>query len=85
MKKFKDIKNDEFQDWLKETVAGDLTSEERLRRLENWSQAPNARYCHPREEHILPLHVCYGMAGGKGEVVFDDKIAGKRSLAFMWG
>ena len=79
-----DYKNDEFQDWLKETVAGDLPAEERIRRLENWTKAPNARYCHPREEHLLPLHVCYGISGGRGEVIFDDKIAGKRSLAFLW-
>ena len=79
-----DIKNDEFQDWLKETVAGDMAMETIRERLENWTDAPNSRYCHPREEHLLPLHVCYGLAGSRGEVIFDDMIAGKRSLAFMW-
>jgi len=49
-----------------------------------WEEAPSARYCHPREEHLLPLHVCMGMADGPGVTVFDDYIAGKRSVAFLW-
>jgi 4,5-DOPA dioxygenase extradiol len=52
--------------------------------LIEWESAPSARYCHPREEHLLPLHVCQGMAGGPGKVIFDDKIIGKRSLGFLW-
>jgi aromatic ring-opening dioxygenase catalytic subunit (LigB family) len=52
--------------------------------LINWAQAPSARYCHPREEHLLPLHVCMGMAGQPGKLVFDDFIVGKRSVAFLW-
>jgi len=46
--------------------------------------APAARYCHPREEHLLPLHVCQGMAGRPARVVFDDCILGKRGVAFLW-
>ena len=42
------------------------------------------RYCHPREEHLLPLHVCLGMAGRAGELIFDDQIMGVRCMAFMW-
>jgi len=30
--------------------------------LEVWQKAPSARYCHPCEEHLLPLHVCLGMS-----------------------
>ena len=26
----------------------------------NWTGAPYALVCHPREEHLLPLHVCLG-------------------------
>jgi len=43
-----------------------------------------ARYCHPREEHLLPLHVCFGLADGPARVVFDDQILGKRGVAFLW-
>jgi aromatic ring-opening dioxygenase catalytic subunit (LigB family) len=79
-----DPENDAFQDWLVETCAGPLPQEERDQRLVEWEQAPSARYCHPREEHLLPLHVCMGMAGAAAEVVFDDQILGKRGVAFLW-
>jgi 4,5-DOPA dioxygenase extradiol len=43
-----------------------------------------ARYCHPREEHLPPLHVCAGMAGKAASVIFNDLIFGKRAVAFLW-
>jgi len=79
-----DPANDAFQDWLIETCTGPLTEAERERRLIEWERAPNARYCHPREEHLLPLHVCQGLAGGRAELVFDGQILGKRGVAFLW-
>lgn len=79
-----DSANEAFQDWLIETCAGSLSFSEREQRLIHWGQAPSARYCHPREEHLLPLHVCYGMADKPAQVIFDDQIFGKRNLAFMW-
>lgn len=79
-----DSRNDAFQDWLAETCAGTLSTSERERRLIGWENAPSARYCHPREEHLLPLHVCLGMAQGTAKKVFDDHILGKRSVAFLW-
>jgi hypothetical protein len=55
------------------------------RMLRNLSEGePAARYCHPREEHLLPLHVCVGMADKIGRLIFDDYILGKRSIAFLW-
>jgi aromatic ring-opening dioxygenase catalytic subunit (LigB family) len=79
-----DPANDAFQDWLVETVTSPGSEEEREQRLVNWELAPSARHCHPREEHLLPLHVCQGMAGAAGEVIFDDQILGFRSLGFLW-
>ncbi len=79
-----DAANDAFQDWLIETCAGPLVPDECQARLAKWEAVPSARYCHPREEHLLPLHVCVGLAGSPGEVVFDDCILGKRSLALLW-
>jgi len=76
--------NDQFQEWLTETCTGSLTNEERERRLVNWRAAPFARYCHPREEHLLPLHVCAGMAQSPGKRVFAEKVMGKKSCAFLW-
>jgi aromatic ring-opening dioxygenase catalytic subunit (LigB family) len=79
-----DPANDAFQDWLIETCAGPLSQSEREGRLIEWEKAPSARYCHPREEHLLPLHVCAGMAAKPAKVVFDDRILGKRGVAFSW-
>jgi 4,5-DOPA dioxygenase extradiol len=79
-----DPDNDAFQNWLVETCAGEISQPEREQRLIEWEKAPSARYCHPREEHLLPLHVCLGMAGDAAEVVFDDQILGKRSIGFLW-
>lgn len=79
-----DPANDAFQDWLIETCAGTNTQSEREKRLIEWEKAPSARYCHPREDHLLPLHVCFGMADEQANVIFDDRILGKRSVAFLW-
>lgn len=76
--------NDAFQDWLIEICASPLHQAEREQRLIDWASAPSARYCHPREEHLLPLHVCLGMAGKPAELIFDDRMLGKRSVAFLW-
>lgn len=80
-----DPANDAFQDWLIEAICAEsLSRDEREQRLIEWQNAPSARYCHPREEHLLPLHVCLGMAGTPGQVLFDDYILGKRAVAFGW-
>ncbi len=79
-----DPANDAFQDWLIETCTGALSQSEREQRLIEWERVPSARYCHPREEHLLPLHVCQGMATGPARLVFDDQILGKRGVAFLW-
>lgn len=77
-------RNNAFQDWLIETITTNMDQGLRETRLANWEAAPYARYCHPREEHLLPLHVCAGLAGRAGKVIFDDKILGVRCAAFLW-
>ena len=58
--------SEEFTDWLINTLATDNYNQEvREQKLAHWHTAPHARYCHPREEHLLPLHVCFGMASKK--------------------
>lgn len=80
-----DKKNIEFQDWLIETCTNpDLSANERNERLISWEEAPSARYCHPREEHLLPLHVCCGITDSPGRLVFDKEILGKKGCAFLW-
>jgi len=79
-----DPANEAFQNWLIETCTGAISQSERESRLTEWQKAPSARYCHPREEHLMPVHVCVGMANKPAELVFDDLILGKRSVAFLW-
>jgi 4,5-DOPA dioxygenase extradiol len=80
-----DSRNQAFEDWLMETCAGESLSEaEREQRLVNWQEAPNARYCHPREEHLLPLQVCYGMAQSAAAKVFQVSVGEILTSAYQW-
>lgn len=79
-----DPANDAFQNWLIEVCTGLISQPEREQRLVEWQKAPSARYCHPREEHLLPLHVCVGMVDKPATLIFDNYILGKRGVAFLW-
>ena len=79
-----DPRNDAFQQWLVEACTGPDRQEQREQQLLNWEKAPHARYCHPREEHLLPLHVCLAMAGKPAKLIFNDYILGKRAVALLW-
>jgi len=80
-----DIQNEAFEHWLIDTCTDKkLTGQEREARLIEWGNAPYARYCHPREEHLLPLFVCYGISNSAAKLVFNDKILGKKTCAFLW-
>lgn len=75
----------DFDNWLTETLCG-VPADERAARLTRWSQAPSARLCHPREEHLLPLMVAVGAAGNdKGHHAFSGKIWGKAVSAYHFG
>jgi aromatic ring-opening dioxygenase catalytic subunit (LigB family) len=77
--------NEAFEQWLIDTCSNQQLSErEREDRLIHWENAPAARYCHPREEHLLPLHVCYGIAGTAAKEVFTFEIMGKKASAYVW-
>ena len=69
--------------WLIEVYAGTISRSEREQHLIEWGKAPSARYCHPREEHLLLLHMCLGMANKAATTIFDDYILGKRAVAFL--
>jgi 4,5-DOPA dioxygenase extradiol len=80
-----DSKNGTFQQWLLDTCTEkNLSREERENRLIEWESAPFARYCHPREEHLMPLHVCCGLTGSSAKLVFDGEVLGKRAIALLW-
>lgn len=80
-----DEQNNAFQEWLIDTCTNQkLSQAERTSRLIAWESAPAARYCHPREEHLLPLHVCAGLSDDAAELVFYDNVLGKKSCGFIW-
>jgi len=81
-----DARAEAFNDWLIDTCTSSAYQpEEREHRLAQWQTAPHARYCHPREEHLLPLQVCYGIAQTKAELVFNDQVIGKQACGLLWG
>lgn len=74
-----------FEDWLGEVCSGeDIPEARRLDSLCRWAEAPGARYCHPREEHLLPLHVCYGVSESACIKRFDLRVMDKQSSMFLW-
>jgi 4,5-DOPA dioxygenase extradiol len=79
------MKNESFESWLVETCSSpNIDEKERRLRLANWEKAPSARFCHPREEHLLPLHVCYGAAQAECTEYFRLKILNKQSSMYLW-
>lgn len=71
-----------FDDWLTHTLC-ETAPEERDRCLIHWSEAPYARLCHPREEHLMPLMVAAGAARAeRGTRVFRGTIWGKAVSAY---
>lgn len=77
--------NEGFENWLRDVMTSRKLSEsERTEKLTNWLDAPGARYCHPREEHLLPLHVCYGIAGGPADRVFEVEYMERTASMYLW-
>jgi aromatic ring-opening dioxygenase catalytic subunit (LigB family) len=80
-----DPRNRAFEDWLLQTCCDpSLAEAEREQRLANWESAPHARYCHPREEHLLPLQVCYGIGQSAAQNPFREPVARFISSAYQW-
>ncbi len=74
-----------FEHWLIETCSStDLSEDMRFARFVNWEKAPSARACHPREEHLLPLHVCYGATKRPCTNVYELNILGKKNSMYYW-
>jgi 4,5-DOPA dioxygenase extradiol len=74
-----------FDGWLKETlINANIDEVERSVRLAHWDNAPAARFNHPREEHLLPLQVCYGMAGRACDAYFPATIMNVKASMFSW-
>lgn len=77
--------NEGFEAWLIKTLSDTgLPEAERRAGLAAWDRAPFARYCHPREEHLLPLHVCYGLAGQACAAHRELTVFGKKASFYQW-
>ncbi|WP_316368708.1 DODA-type extradiol aromatic ring-opening family dioxygenase [Candidatus Thiodiazotropha sp. CDECU1] len=77
--------NESFEAWLVDTCSNKALDEnERAQRLNDWLNAPYARYCHPREEHLLPLHLCYGFARSACSDYYELEILNKKSSMYLW-
>ncbi len=78
--------NHSFERWLIDTCSSnELDEASRKSRLTDWESAPYARYCHPREEHLLPLMVCYGASGKACSKFYELNIFDKRCSTYFWG
>ena len=74
-----------FDAWLNETAV-EVAPAERHERLIAWERAPQARACHPRAEHLIPLMVTAGAAGeDPGRASFRGRIGGKTYSCFTFG
>lgn len=72
-----------FHQWLKAAVTAGGEQAEQL--LSYWQHAPEGRFCHPREEHLLPLHVCFGAAGGApARAIYEGTFFNTWVAAYRW-
>lgn len=73
-----------FQTWLDETVtSSQMTLAESKARWLDWESAEGGRFCHPQEEHLLPLLVCHAAAKGAGKS-FSFNVLGIQARHFIW-
>ena len=78
--------DDDFHTWLDLTLSdSDVSEAERADKLAGWKQAPGAQYCHPREEHLLPIHVCSAAAGQPVSDIVPFDFLGFNARCYLWG
>jgi aromatic ring-opening dioxygenase catalytic subunit (LigB family) len=68
----------EFDRWLTEAAAAGPDA------LAGWAQAPWARLCHPREEHLIPLMVAAGASDSAGTHDYGEMVLGGAVSAFRF-
>ena len=73
-----------FDEWLREVMQREPA--DRARGLTEWSNAPAARFAHPREEHLIPLMVATGAAGDDAATLaYNGTFGGTRLSAYHFG
>ena len=68
--------------WLSAVV--EAAPDERAALLALWDDAPWARLCHPREEHLLPLMVAAGASDAPGVRDYGEMVLGGAVSAFRF-
>lgn len=80
------VRSQAFDTWLEQVLNGaDVAQIEQ--QLIAWKKAPEARYAHPREEHLLPLLVCFGVISAMPspiEKIFSGLFFGSQVSGYMW-
>jgi aromatic ring-opening dioxygenase catalytic subunit (LigB family) len=77
--------SERFDEWLR-AAAESPDPDERNRLLASWESAPDARACHPRSEHLVPIFVAAGAGGsGPGRRVFSGTVMGMAVSGFAFG
>ena len=72
----------QFDRWLVD--AAEAPAGERAALLADWQEAPWARLCHPREEHLLPLMVAAGASDEPGRQDFGEVVLGGAVSGFRF-
>ena len=73
-----------FDAWLNDAVTGAPAARDAT--LTSWANAPEARFAHPREEHLLPLMVAAGAAEGDTALrVYHNDVMGAATSGFRFG
>jgi aromatic ring-opening dioxygenase catalytic subunit (LigB family) len=71
-----------FDQWLAQAV--EEPAPIRAEQLAHWAAAPNGRFAHPREEHLLPLMVAAGASDAAGERVYSEMVLGTAISGFRF-
>jgi aromatic ring-opening dioxygenase catalytic subunit (LigB family) len=77
--------SERFDEWLR-AAAEHPDPEERDRLLAAWESAPDARACHPRSEHLVPIFIAAGAGGtDPGCRMFGGPVMGVKTSSFAFG
>jgi aromatic ring-opening dioxygenase catalytic subunit (LigB family) len=72
----------QFDAWLGR--AASLAGDDRIAQLLRWEDAPSARICHPRPEHLLPLMVAAGASELPGQRIYNEEVLATRISGFRF-
>jgi aromatic ring-opening dioxygenase catalytic subunit (LigB family) len=72
----------QFDAWLADAAAAPPGARAAL--LARWAEAPWARLCHPREEHLLPLMVAAGASSAPGRHDYGELVLGGAVSGFSF-